>query len=579
MKFTRYLLLCLLLLLVACGASALENAEEAAESGDYETAIAEYTTALDEELSAEDRFRALTGRADVHRQLDDTAAALTDLAAALQITDAEGAPVGDRVSVYRERSEFFAQAGDYGTAADELAAAVAFNPDDISLRFDLATMQENNEDWAGVVSTLNEVLSIQPDSPQALAQRGKAHLELRNFEEAIADLKASLQGDVDAASADVASRKNLANAYADLAAALRDLGEHEDAALNYTNALEYVSDSEDEANVLAERGFVHFELGQNEEALADLDRAISLDPTLAIAYAYRSYVYTDQENSASAMADASRAVQLGDDLSAGTRSALLHALAFARADEGDLEAAIVDATASIDAIGVDDPNSARTLALRGRIYRDLEQYEQSLADLNQAIDVGAADIAALDGFYYQRSVTYYSIGDYESAISDQMASIGLEEATAGDYQYLGDIYYAAGQYDDAIASYQTAIQIEPENARLHNYLGDLYYEIDDYGSAGTEYAAAIRLDDQVALYHENLGFIQRQQEDYAGALASYDAALALDAERPFSYFGRAIANYWLLNSEAARDDFETALTYDLPQDFIDVIQQYLAELP
>lgn len=579
MKVTRYLLLVLLLLLVACGASALEKAEEAVSESDYATALTEFTAALDEELSAEDRYRALTGRAAVHRQLDDDNGALSDLADALTLTDEEGAPIGDRVGVHQQRAVIFSEGGDYTAAAEELTAAIALDPSNVTLKLELATMQENAEDWDGVVGTLDEVLTAQPDNAQALAQRGKAHLELRNFEQAIADLKGALQGDVDAASADVASRRNLADAYADLAAAMRDLGEYEAAAENYTNALEYVSDSDHEASVSAERGFIYSELNQYEDALADLDRAISLDPDLAIAYAYRSYVYTDQENTASAIADASRAVELGDDLSAGTRSALLHALAFARAAEGDLEAAVVDATASIDEIGSDNPDAARTFALRGRIYRDLEQYEQSIADLNQAIDIGSGDVAALDGFYYQRSVTYYELGDYESAIADQMASMAIEEATAGDHEYLGDIYYAADRYDEAISSYQAAIQVEPDSAWLHNYLGDIYYEIEDYGSAGTEYETAIRLDNQVALFHENLGYVQRQLEDYEGALATYDAALALDPERPYSYYGRAVANYWLLNDDAARNDFETALTYDLPQNYIDVIQEFLAELP
>lgn len=570
MKFTRFVLLCLLLLLVACGASALEKAEEAVSEGDYATALTEFDSALEEELSADDRYRALTGRANVHRQMDDDNAALIDLAAALDINDAENI---DHVGVHQQRATIFSEGGDYEAAADELGDALALDPDNVSLKLELATMQANAENWEGVVATLDGV-----DSSQALAQRGKAHLELRNFEQAIADLKASLQGEVDAASADVDSRDNLVQAYSDLAVALRDLGEYEDAAANYTSALEYVSDNDDEATTLAERGFIYSEMDEYDLALSDLDRAISLDPELAIAYAYRSYVYSDQEKLDQAIADAERAVDLGDDLSAGTRSALLHALAYSRAEMGDYEAAIVDATASIDEIGADDPDSARTLALRGRIYRNLGEYELSLADLDHAIEVGVGDVAALDGFYYQRSVTNYEIGAYTAAIADQQASMGLEEPTAYDHEYLGDIYFAAEQYDDAIASYQTAIQIAPDDAWLHNYLGDIYYEIEDYGSAGTEYEAAIRLDGQVALFHENLGFVQRQQEAYEAAIASYDAALALDPDRQYSYYGRAVANYWLLNDDAARADFETALTYDLPQAYIDVIQEFLAEL-
>ncbi|MEM9776518.1 MAG: tetratricopeptide repeat protein, partial [Chloroflexota bacterium] len=402
-KTIPFLMFFLFIFLTGC-ASALDRAQQAVDEGNYEQALVEYDAALAEELAAEDRYTALTGRANVNNIQGNADATLSDLAEALTVTNAEGAPAGDLKAVYRSRIDILTAEERFTDAADEVGKLMPLDSGNVALFLEQGQLYAQAEAWEEVVSSMDGALAIDSASADALTLRGTAHLELRNFEQAIEDLKASLNGDVAAAMSDIDRKANLVDAYYELGQALYRLGDYQPSIDNFTEALTYAETDEDISRTLAERGFVYSELGEFDNALSDFDQSISLDPSLAIVYSYRSYVYVDQGNYEAAIADADQAIALGDDLSENTRSAIFHAKASAMLNNGQYEEALVAATQSIELIGESDPDTARTFSMRSRINRNLGNYEAAVADATKAIEIGANDIAALPGFYYARSV-------------------------------------------------------------------------------------------------------------------------------------------------------------------------------
>ncbi|NET73932.1 MAG: tetratricopeptide repeat protein [Sphaerospermopsis sp. SIO1G2] len=570
--------LLLTIFLVACGASALERAATAVSEGNDTEAVAEYTTAISEGLSPAEQYTALTGRGAAHNRLGNTADALTDYSSALTVTNDDGSPAGDRAAVYRARVDILRGAGQAAEAATELRQWLSLEPQRVDLYVELGQLYAETEDWENMVASMTAALDVSPENATALTLRGTAYLELREYELAIADLKASLNGEVDAAMSDIDRQSNLADAFYELGQALYNLGEPQDALVNFDEALTYAESDTDIARIRAERGFIYSELGEYDAALADFDDAISRDPNMAIVYSYRSYVYADLGEYDAAIADADNAIALGTDLSDSSRSAILHARASALLNNGQYEEAVVSATDSINLEGVDSPDAARTYSMRSRANRFLGDYEEALADADKAIELGAADIGALDGFYYNRSAAYYFLGDYENALADQQASIEVGGATPGNYEYMGDIYSAMSDYQNAIASYQVAIDLDPSDPWLRNYLGDIYYEMEDYVSAEAEYRAAISIDGSYTRFYDNLGFVLRLQDRYDEAVEAYTSQLALDPEDGYAYYGRGISYYFLNMDAEAIADLQAARTYDLGQDFIDVINARLSEM-
>ncbi len=497
----------LLLSTLACalGASHLEKAREAVADGETETAFEEYKLALEEDdLPAEDRFAVLSERGDLYRNQENVEAALADYEAALNVTNAEGNPVGDRTSVYNRR-------------------------------VDIYVLQEQ---WPEVIADLDAILASQPDNYEALARRGYAHLQLRNFEQAIDDLKASLQGDIDAATDDLDNRRNLINAYYDLAQALLDVGEYDASIENYTEALNLADDTDDRVEILVARGFAYSEMYENEKALTDLNEAIGLDANEPLAYAYRSYVYGDQEKYEDAIADATKAIELGSDLSDARRGTIVHARAVAYLSTGQYEEAIVDATESIELAGVDVESTARTYNVRGQAYRYMGDYENAIADYTQAIEYGTTDVTALDNFYRNRAYSNYLNYSNKDALADIEAAISLniEEPAAYDYDLIGRIEYEEGNYEAAIANYEQALALVTENDPwIHNRLGDTYYELSAWDQAETQYRTAIELAPEEPLFVENLGFTLNLAGRPEEALDTLFQAADLGSDNPWVY--------------------------------------------
>ena len=90
------------------------------------------------------------------------------------------------------------------------------------------------------------------------------------------------------------------------------------------------------------RGETRLRLRRYDEALADLNRAVELDPDHADAIARRGRVHQDMERYDEALADYSRAIELR-------------------------------------------PGDAWAITGRGRVYLEMERYDEALADLSRAI--------------------------------------------------------------------------------------------------------------------------------------------------------------------------------------------------
>jgi len=587
----------ILLPLLACalGASHVEKARDAVAEGDTAKAFEEYRLALEEDdLEPSERFTALVERGDLYREQQDWDEALADYEAALLVTNEDGTPAGDQNSAYSRQFETLMERADQNRTEENWDAALADYEAALTLTKEQGTavgdpnsVYEQRvelyvalQDWAAAVEDLDVILANQPDNYEALARRGYAHLQLRNFEQAIDDLKASLQGNVAAASADLDSKQNLVNAYLDLGNAMLDLGEYEEAVNNYNESLAVADNDDDIAEILAARGFVYSETGVYEKALADLNQALELKPDMALAYAYRSYIYGDQEDYEASIADATKAVELGTDLSDSRRATIIHARALAYLSTEQYELAVEDATESIRLSGEDNPNTARTYNIRSRANRLLGNYQQAIEDASRAIELGATDVVGLSGFYRSRAYAYYYVGENAAALDDLEAAISLDanQPNSDDYDLMGQIQYQQGDFEGSLQSYEQALSIAPEDPWLHNGRGDAYYELDDMENAEASYRAAVEFGPDIALFHENLGLVLRLTERYDEAIESYNMALSLDDGRPYSWLGRGLAHYSLTQDAEAISDLETALTFDLSPDLVDFIEGILAEI-
>ncbi len=247
-----------------------------------------------------------------------------------------------------------------------------------------------------------------------------------------------------------------------LATGLYADGEYEDALALFDKSLANAEASGSamggQAQVTFQRAMVEYALGRPDEAAADLEKAIVIDPGLFTAH-YNLAIYY---SSTCAVPDA-------------------------------LERAIGEAETAVRL----QPDNAQAHRLLGSLYQQAGRHEDALASLQAALSHDSQDPLT-----YQLLVSVYNnLGqEAEAAQASQQAVTLHQAALAGgsadayDTQLaLGDAYVGASQYEQAVVAYQAAQALKPDAAAPHRGLGNAYYWQGQLDQAIAEYQQAAAL--------------------------------------------------------------------------------------
>ncbi len=133
--------------------------------------------------------------------------------------------------------------------------------------------------------------------------------------------------------------------------------------------------------------------------------------------------------------------------------------------------------------------------IRGRIYTDLQNYNEALKSLDKAQQIAMGDPDCLAGALGERSLVYKRTGKYDEAMRDAQKSLILSKIAhdkdneAVLYGRLSGIYRLQNDFKRAIAYSDTALKTSytAHNKRLHatTYVeyAEIYYQTHDYDKA------------------------------------------------------------------------------------------------
>jgi tetratricopeptide (TPR) repeat protein len=208
------------------------------------------------------------------------------------------------------------------------------------------------------------VLTLYPDAPVPIAQRGGAYYVLGDYERAVADYTAALLVDPE-----------YPWAYAGRSWAYKELGEYERAIADLTEVIRL--DPDDAVSYKA-RADVYEDMGAYERAIADYTEAIRLDPEYEAAYNNRGYSFSQLGEYKRAIADLTEVIRLdpNDDEFYAIRGYFYW-------NSGDYERAITDFTEAIRL----DPDDGAAYHYRGSAYRALENHAAALADFRRFLEL------------------------------------------------------------------------------------------------------------------------------------------------------------------------------------------------
>ena len=259
-------------------------------------------------------------------------------------------------------------------------------------------------------------------------------------------------------------------------------------------------------------------VGRVDEANADLNTALSLNPNFGDALALQSIIAVVQNDKEKALNQAQKAV-VADPQSATAQIAL----SYARQARFDLE----DARTSVEAAVKIDPGNAIAWARLADLQASFGELGKALEAAKKAESL-APDLALAQtvlGFAFLTKVNIdESMAAFEKAITlDQAAplprlGLGLAKIRKGDLEEGGrEIEIAAG--------------LDPGNSLVRSYLGKTYYEEKRTELDGREYATAKKLDpnDPTPWFYDaiRLQTVNRPVE----ALHNYQKAIELNDNR------------------------------------------------
>ena len=372
---------------------------------------------------------------------------------------------------------------------------------------------------------------------------------------------------------------------------LNDLLDEAQAALDKNNFEAAIAPLQKFLAEKPEVAFAHFQLAyaftglnRTEEARAEYERCIALDPKMAEAQLNLGILLLEKYPAA-AVGPLRRAMEL---LPSQSRPRFL--LGVAQERSGDLAGA-AEAFESASHLNTGDTEALTHL---GGVYLQLKKPADAEKKFRMALENQPKSTPALRGMALSLDAqgkpeaveayrSYLAAAPQDSTARTRfvqllVANKQFDEALAetekpprGQAPALdalrlrADILIGQNKLDEAIAALKEAIALAPQDAQLHAGLGRLYLQKRDFAEAERELKIAIQLDKGNVVYWKDLTATFYQGGNYAAALAGYDVVEKMEKPGAGVWFIRALCYDKLNQVQPALDAYRKFLDLDQNQ--------------
>lgn len=447
-----------LLLMPQPAAASMARCQDFSERGLHESAI-RFCTSVLRDANAPARADALFFRANSRYSTGDVDGALADVNAALS-----GSSENPRALALRGAIRL--AGGDARQAIADLDRAVALG------FVDIRVLRQRADAWLALgepgnaIADLEEIVARTPADAVALTQLALGRLAEGSTAAAEA-----------AADRAVAANSAYAPAYGVRAAIAAARGDIEAALADYTSAR---GAAPDDPGYRVGRASLLFQAGSLRLALAEIDRALEIEPGLVPALELRADIRQELGDLPGALADLEAAGPPG--AATATRMARL---ALQLGDAERAERAYGQAIA-------EGPPDARLYFERGQARALRDRHEEAQADFDAALAINP-DLAA-SGIMMMRGRARFATGNMEGAASDFAFEAERTPDAASPLIWQVRTLADLGDYEAAEAAARRLLALEPDTARANAVLGDVLLRRGDLAGGRAAHQAALAID-------------------------------------------------------------------------------------
>jgi tetratricopeptide (TPR) repeat protein len=237
------------------------------------------------------------------------------------------------------------------------------------------------------------------------------------------------------------------------------------------------------------RGQLRLDRDALDDALADFNKSVELDPKRHLAYHNRAYILVGR---------------------------------------GELEEALEDLNAAVRI----SPRFVKALRNRGELHYARGNYDGAVADYSAALQAGAEETAEL---YNLRGHAEFMSGRRQQALADFNRALSLDSRMTEAYINRGDLLQSAGRYEQALADYRSALQSDRASHRalvsqawLRATAADERFRSADEGLASARRAVELVGERDEHLMHHYLNVLAAAQAnagDFEAAVATQERAI------------------------------------------------------
>ncbi len=446
--------------------------DELLGQGQYAEAAEAYNQAI---LANPQYIEAMIGKGNALKAMADYDGARTAYSRALNLRNELPEAWNGRGEVYIEMSP-----PSYDLALQDFTYALQFEPRNPRILSNFGHVVVSlGTDPVTAIARLTEALALNPDDARAYRDRGRAHVQLQDFENAIADLQRA--SDVEPGNYE--NYSTLAVVYQYMEDFPSAIGAISSAIANYqperptepkTYLVGYLTRAQYRLTLAERETDPETRTSVLEGILADadavLDAVSSRTTTAGQAYFLRGRAERMLERFSDAVDSLTRSIQV----------------------------AIV--AQSVDYL-------SQALLYRGICWYYIGSLELARGDFEQAASVGS-------GFGDPRiplwiGITYHRDGNFRAAVESYSEAIAKAPSFSLAHLNKGRAYMDLGEYRKAIKSFSDAIRTEPDVGDHYYNVGLAYIQLDEFQKAVDFLNLAIRQDNPKPKYYSQMAVALR----------------------------------------------------------------------
>ena len=292
--------------------------------------------------------------------------------------------------------------------------------------------------------------------------------------------------------------------------------------------LQYTSDSPIGYYYL---GRISIESGNAEQAVANFDRAIAVNPAFEPAYLAQVSVYESRQEKGKAIVVLQKYLHQVNPRNRDVRQHLVQLYIATKDYAGGL--------AELEKLLEDNPGDLDAQLRMALIYGEKKEFTKAIDQLTVILKAKPAELKVRDYLGY----LYEETKDFPKAMETYRYNIHLDPKFADSHIHLGVLLYRLKQFPEAVTHLDDAVRLTPKQPEPHIVLGLAHFQSEQFEKASQAFEEGIRHNPKSADLHFNLGTAYDKLNRFDDVERAMETALSLDPHHAdaLNYLGYSYA--------------------------------------